>query len=199
MQDIGKSVIYNHQAGYSQMIEKVKKYIPGILLLDTLLLVLFLMAARLVLHLFGLTYRKWFTIVCLLLIGTGIIAGIIQLLLKISKRSVRILAVTFYVVITVAVTLMTYPIAIFAFAGEEHVVERDEGKFVAYVNGFLHTYVYYYEYKNFLLCGESKRIVEDYGKGGFDPIKNLHGHVFTVVSTTYYDNSGNVVSSYQPH
>ena len=125
MQDIGKSVIYNHQAGYSQMIEKVKKYIPGILLLDTLLLVLFLMAARLVLHLFGLTYRKWFTIVCLLLIGTGIIAGIIQLLLKISKRSVRILAVTFYVVITVAVTLMTYPIAIFAFAGEEHVVERD--------------------------------------------------------------------------
>ncbi len=39
-------------------------------------------------------------------------------------------------------------------------------------------------------------IEEDYGKGGFDPIKNPHGHKFSVVSTTYYDEEGNVVSSY---
>lgn len=176
------------------MSNKIKKYIPGIILLDTLLLVVLLAAARFVLHLFGLTFRKWFVIICLLGVTAGIIAGIIQLLLKIRKRSVRILAVTVYVVITIAVTLMTYPIAIFAIAGEEHVVVREEGKYVAYVDGFLHTYVYYYEYKNFLICGEAKRIVEDYGKGGFDPIGNPYGYEYTAVSTTYYDEEGNIIS-----
>lgn len=102
---------------------------------------------------------------------------------------------TVYVIITIAVTLMTYPIAIFAIAGEEHVVEREEGKYVAYVDGFLHTYVYYYKYKNFLICGETKRIEEDYGKGGFDPVGNPYGYEYTAVSTTYYDEEGNIVSA----
>lgn len=176
--------------------DKVKNYIPGILLADTALFTALFIAVRLVLHLFRLTYRKWFLMLSLFLIIVGIIAGIIQLLLKIRKSAVRIAAVSVFVLFITATCVVTYPIAIFAFAGEEHVVERDEGKFVAYVDGFLHTYVYYYEYKNFLLCGEVKRIEEDYGKGGFDPIKNPHGHKFSVVSTTYFDAEGNAVSSY---
>ena len=151
--------------GSNRVINRVKAYIPRIILLDALLAALLLMAVRLVLHLFGLTFRKWFFIVCLLIFAAAIIAGIIQLFLKIRKRSARILAVTIYIVLTAAVILFTYPITLFAIAGEEHVVEREEGKFVAYVNGFLHTYVYYYEYKNFLICGETKRIEEDYGRG----------------------------------
>ena len=181
--------------GRIKLTNKIRKYIPGIVLLDTLLLVVLLATARFALHLSGLMFRKWFTIICLLAITTGIIAGILQLLLKIRKRSIRILAVTLYVIITIAITLMIYPIAIFAVAGEEHVVEREEGKYVAYVDGFLHTYVYYYEYKNFLICGETRRIEEDYGKGGFDPIGNPYGYEYTAISTTYYDEEGNIVSA----
>ena len=175
------------------MTNRIKAYIPKMILLDALLAVVLLSAVQFVLHLFGLTFRKWFFIVCLLVITAAIIAGIIQLLLKIRKKSVRILLVFLYVAVTAAAVLFTYPIALFAIAGEEHVVEREEGKFVAYVNGFLHTYVYYYDYKNFLICGETKRIEEDYGKGGFDPIGNPYGHEYSVVSTTYYDKDGNIV------
>lgn len=191
------TIPYRRLAGGSnRVINRVKAYIPRIILLDALLAALLLMAVRLVLHLFGLTFRKWFFIVCLLIFAAAIIAGIIQLFLKIRKRSARILAVTIYIVLTAAVILFTYPITLFAIAGEEHVVEREEGKFVAYVNGFLHTYVYYYEYKNFLICGETKRIEEDYGKGGFDPVDNPYGFEYSPVSTTYYDKEGSAVSFY---
>ena len=176
--------------------DKVKKYIPGILLADTALFTVLFIVVRLILQLFRVTFRKWFRVLCLFLIMVGIIAGIIQLLLKIRKKAVRIAAVSIFILFITAACVITYPIAIFAVAGEEHVVERDEGKFVAYVDGFLHTYVYYYEYKNFLICGEVKRIEEDYGKGGFDPIGNPYGHEYSVVSTKYYDEEGNAVSSY---
>lgn len=178
--------------------DKVKKYIPGILLADTALFIVLFIVVRLVLHLFRLTFRKWLRVLCLFLIMVGIIAGIIQLLLKIRKKAVRIAAVSMFILFITAACAITYPIAIFAVAGEEHVVERDEGKFVAYVDGFLHTYVYYYEYKNFLICGEVRRIVEDYGKGGFDPIGNPYGYEYSVLSTTYFDEEGNAVSSYDP-
>ena len=39
-----------------------------------------------------------------------------------------------------------------------------------------------------------KRIEEDYGKGGFDPIENKFGNKYDVEMTTYYDEDGNVVS-----
>lgn len=99
-----------------------------ILLADTALFTVLFIAVRLVLHLFRLNYRKWFPVLCLFLIMVGIIAGIIQLLLKI------------------------------------------------------------------LICGEVKRIEEDYGKGGFDPIGNPYGYDYSVVSATYYDEDGNIVS-----
>ncbi len=174
--------------------DKIKKYIPRIILLDTLLFIVIMTAVHFVLHLLGLTFRKWFFSICLILIMTGIITGIFQLLLKIRIRSVKILAVTAYIILVVAVGVIFYPLVIFAVVGEEHVVERKEGKYVAYVSGFLSTYVYYYEYKNFLICGETKRIEEYYGKGGFDPIGNPYGFEYSVESTTYYDEEGNIVS-----
>lgn len=76
----------------------------------------------------------------------------------------------------------------------EHIVRKDEKKYVAYVNGFLRTYVYYYDYKNIFVVGNQKRIEEDYGKGGFDPIENKFGNKYDVEMTTYYDEDGNVVS-----
>ncbi len=76
----------------------------------------------------------------------------------------------------------------------EHIVRKDGKKYVAYVNGFLRTYVYYYDYKNIFVVGNQKRIEEDYGKGGFDPIENKFGNKYDVEMTIYYDKDGNVVS-----
>ena len=39
----------------------------------------------------------------------------------------------------------------------EHVVEKDEKKFVVYVSGFKRTYVNYYDYKNIFVVGNQKR------------------------------------------
>lgn len=76
----------------------------------------------------------------------------------------------------------------------EHVIEKDGKKYVAYVNGFLRTYVYYYDYKNIFIVGNQKRIEEYYGKGGFDPIENKYGYEYNVESTTYYDKNGKIIS-----
>ena len=64
---------------------------------------------------------------------------------------------------------------------------------MAYVNSFLRTYVYYYDYKNVVVVGNQKRIVEDYGKGGFDPLGDKYPH--KIEHCTYYDEKGNVISN----
>lgn len=81
---------------------------------------------------------------------------------------------------------------IFAFANEEYIVERDNVKYVAHVDGWLKTYVHYYEYKGPFLEGKTERIEEYYGKGGFDPIGGEDK--YTVIRTTYYDEGGNLIS-----
>lgn len=41
----------------------------------------------------------------------------------------------------------------------------------------------YYDYKNIFVVGNQKRIEEDYGKGGFDPIENKFGNKYDVEMT----------------
>lgn len=51
----------------------------------------------------------------------------------------------------------------------------------------------YYDYKNIFVVGNQKRIEEDYGKGGFDPIKDKHKH--SIEKTTYYDENGEIIKT----
>ena len=76
----------------------------------------------------------------------------------------------------------------------EHVVEKDEKKFVVYVSGFKRTYVNYYDYKNIFVAGNQKRIEEYYGKGGFDPIGNKYGYEYKLERTTCYDEKVEIIS-----
>lgn len=55
------------------------------------------------------------------------------------------------------------------------------------------TYVAYYDYKGLILVGNQKEIEEYYGRGGFDPINNKYGYNYEVLSTTYYDENGNIL------
>lgn len=111
--------------------------------------------------------------------------------MQIKKRKI-ILNIVYTNILLIAIcNPYTLLFAIFAYQ-PEHIIEKDNQKMVSYVNGFLDTYVYYYEYKNPFVMG-NKIMEEYYGGGGFDPIENRFGYDYEVVETTYYDKDGNVI------
>ena len=66
--------------------EKIKKYIPRIILLDTIIYTLIIVTLYLILSFCKLMFREWIYIVSAIIIMFGFIVGIIQLLLKIKKN-----------------------------------------------------------------------------------------------------------------
>ncbi len=173
--------------------KKIKKYIPKIILLDTILYMLIIVTLYFILSSFKLMFREWIYIVSAVIIIGGFVAGIIQLLLKIKEKILRNVLIGIVIILLLLSTPAIFFLGAFSYM-PEHIVRKDEKKYVAYVNGFLRTYVYYYDYKNIFVVGNQKRIEEDYGKGGFDPIENKFGNKYDVEMTTYYDEDGNVVS-----
>lgn len=75
----------------------------------------------------------------------------------------------------------------------EHIVEIENKKMVACVNGFTHTVVLYYDYINGFVRGYKLRIHEDYGSGGFDPFER--DEVPVPKRSTHYDDYGNIIKS----
>ena len=173
--------------------EKIKKYIPKIILLDTILYTLIMVAVYFILSFFKLMFREWIYIVSAIIIIGGFVAGIIQLVLKIKENVLRNVLIGIVIILLLLLTPAIFFLGAFSYT-PEHIVRKDGKNYVAYVNGFLRTYVYYYDYKNIFVVGNQKRIEEDYGKGGFDPIENKFGNKYDVETTTYYDENGNVVS-----
>ena len=142
-----------------------------VILADTLILTGITVFMQWVLSIMGSSLRKWFLVMLAILITAGFICGVVQLLLRIRRTALKYILIAMFTAAVLAAGSVAGPIALFAAASEEHVVDRDEGKYVAYVNGWMHTYVYYHEYKNLFICGKTVRIMEDYGKGGFDPLR----------------------------
>lgn len=173
--------------------EKIKKYIPKIILLDTILYMLIIVTLYFILSTFKLMFREWIYIVSAVIIIGGFVAGIIQLLLKIKEKILRNVLIGIVIILLLLSTPAIFFLGAFSYM-PEHIVRKDGKNYVAYVNGFLRTYVSYYDYKNIFVVGSQKRIEEYYGKGGFDPIKNKFGNKYDVETTTYYDENGNVVS-----
>ena len=173
--------------------KKIKKYIPQIILLDTISYMLIIVTLYFILSSFKLMFREWIYIVSAVIIIGGLVAGIIQLLLKIKEKVLRNVLIGIVIILLLLSTPAIFFLGAFSYM-PEHIVRKDGKNYVAYVNGFLRTYVYYYDYKNIFVVGNQKRIEEDYGKGGFDPIENKFGNKYDVETTTYYDENGNVVS-----
>lgn len=174
--------------------EKIKKYIPKIILLDTIIYTLIIVTLYFILSSFKLMFREWIYIVSAVIIIGGLVAGIIQLLLKIKEKVLRNVLIGIVIILLLLSTPIIFFLGAFSYM-PEHIVEKDGKKYIAYVNGFLRTYVYYYDYKNIFVVGNQKRIEEYYGKGGFDPIENKFGNKYDVEITTYYDKEGNIVNT----
>ena len=171
---------------------KIRKYIPKIVILDTAIYIWIFVMLHLILQCFGLKFREWVYWMSVLLMMMGFITGIIQLILKLKKRIVKICITSTFVILLLISSPIFYLIVGFGYT-PEHVVEKDGSKYVAYVTSFLRTDVYYYDYKNVVVVGNQKRIVEDYGKGGFDPLGDKYPH--KIEHCTYYDEKGNVISN----
>jgi len=75
----------------------------------------------------------------------------------------------------------------------EHVVIKDDKKYLAYVNSFLKVDVYYYDYINFFLIGNKLRLHEYYGSGGYDPLDGTHNN--KPLQYYYYDEQGNITDT----
>jgi hypothetical protein len=147
---------------------------------------------RYILSLFYLEYRRWIFYFFVIVLVIGVVLGIVQLIMKIKKRWAKVVCAILFT----ALLLISIPYAylIFAFSiREEHIVFKDDYKLVAQVDGFKHTYVYYYDYKNPFVQGKRLRLYEYYGRGGFNPIKNQSEQTFNVVEFTWYDDNGSPI------
>lgn len=174
------------------MIKKFFNKLKKSVLLYTIIYICIFVIINLILNAFNMNYREWIYFLSLILVSIGFDIGIIQLLWKIKKRTVKIIAITLFIIILIPCALYTYIFCIFAYQ-PEHTVMKDGKKMVAYVNGFMDTYVNYYDYKSFFAVGNKIKIKEYYGDGGFDPIKNKYGHNYPVISADYYDENGNII------
>lgn len=79
--------------------EKIKKYIPRIILLDTIIYTLIIVTLYLILSFCKLMFREWIYIVSAIIIMFGFVAGIIQLLLKIKKKIVKVILISIFVML----------------------------------------------------------------------------------------------------
>lgn len=174
--------------------KKFFNYTKNHIFVDTMICVALAIIISLILNLFGLMFREWVKILFIIVTMLATIIGLFQLIFKIKKQTVKeSLTVIFIISLTVLISL-AYPIFAFTYL-PEHVIEKDGQKMVAYVDGFFRTYVYYYDYKNAFLVGNTKKIEEDYGDGGFDPIENKYGNTYTPKRTTYYNNKGKIIKT----
>lgn len=138
-------------------------------------------------------FREWVYIISILIVMFGFVIGIIQLILKIKKKVLKVGLISIFIISLLLFIPIIYLVGAFC-CTPSHVVLLDGKKYVAYVNGFVRTYVYYYDYKNIFVVGRQKRIVEYCGYGSFDPIENKYGYEYEVWDTTYYDEEGRIIS-----
>lgn len=172
----------------------MKKVFDKMILIVIIYIVLFVIIHE-ALRNFSLYFREWVYIFSVIFVVIGFSIGIYYKISKLQSKKKKIILDILYTIILIV--LLGNPITIFlvVFSYQpEHVIERDNKKYVAYVTAFLDTTVHYYEYKNLFVFGNLV-MDEYYGKGGFDPIKSKFGNNYKLTSTTYYDKEGNVVNT----
>lgn len=177
----------------------MKKFLKKIfnhVLLSTIIFLLLFILLNCIINLFYIAFREWIYIVVAVITVLGIIIGYTQLMAKSKKKSTTVALAIIAAIIIIFCAIFGKLILFFVVAGikPEHVINKDGKKYVAYVNSFLNVEVSYYDYINPLVRGNIIKIVESYGKGGYDPFDGEH-EWSVVKSYKYYDDEGNVIKS----
>lgn len=169
--------------------DKGKKSAFKIILFDTVLYGALFAGLCLLLSLFQLQFRQGVYILSAGVIAVGFLAGVIQLLLKIKGKALKISLISVFILVLLLAARPILLIAAFTW-NDECVVERDNKTYVAYVWSFLHTSVDYYDYYNFLVCGRQVRISEQ-GDGYFNRTEGEWD--FPPRNVTYYDENSEIL------
>ncbi len=175
---------------------KNKEKIKFNILLFTIIYTTIFIITKLIINAYGMEFMRCvynFTICFVIL---GFIAGMVQAIIRANEKSTKIC-------IAICLACITFFLAIFgafyiAFLPSEHIVaehllKKDKKQMVGYVRAFLRTEVDYYEYYNVFFRSKYKSIVDDYGKGGFNPFEEKLGYKHEVLETRLYDKEGKVI------
>ena len=142
----------------------------------------------------GLILRNWVSYTLLSATFLCLVTGVILLILLIRIKVLKVILILLMSLLIGVASFYLFILGVFAHK-PEHVVERDGGKFVAVVSAWLKTSVGYYEYENVFSYKKKVRIIEYYGDGASDPLKNGYDKRPEPLSTQWfeYDDEGNRV------
>ncbi len=155
--------------------EKYKKTI----LFYWFLYLFILVASREILLKCNMEYRGWVYMVSWGVFIIGFIVGIIQLILRIKKKSIKIIGIIVFIILIMFCS--PYVLLFFAVTcEEENIVTYENQKMVTYTQSFWDKRINYYEYINFLVRKRYPKLEEYYGENG--------EHILT-----YYNDKGEAI------
>lgn len=171
------------------------------LLTSMLFMLIIFLIAKSILYKMGLIFRPWVITFMIVICGTSSIILLFCAIIALAKYIILLCKnhkarfiyvfkgftciVGIFVCIAAIIGLGWWTLISGVFSYEpEHVIERDNRKMIACVNSFTHVYVEYHDYKNILVMENKTLISEDYGSGGYDPLKT--GQNCKPKNTTYY-------------
>ena len=158
-----------------QFFEKYKKTI----LFYWFIYLIALILSREILLICHMEYRGWIYTVSEFALIIGFIVGIIQLILRIKKKSIKIIGMVLFIVLIIFCS--PYVLLFFAVTcQEEDIVVYENQKMVAYTQSFWDKRINYYEYINFIVRRRYPKLEEYYGENG--------EHILT-----YYNDKGEVI------
>ena len=158
-----------------QFFEKYKKTI----LFYWFIYLIALILSREILLICHMEYRGWIYTVSEFALIIGFIVGIIQLILRIKKKSINIIGMVLFIVLIIFCS--PYVLLFFAVTcQEEDIVVYENQKMVAYTQSFWDKRINYYEYINFIVRRRYPKLEEYYGENG--------EHILT-----YYNDKGEVI------
>lgn len=169
------------------------------ILFYTLALVFITVCSHFILSLFNITFRYWFYFVVCLLFVIGIFSGLIQMIILNKKHYGKKTTLWWILLIIFSIVIIPYIcLALILNHYNEHIVIKDDTKYVAYTDSVFQVEVNYYDYINFLVVGNQVKIFEKYSYdiGGYDPLNSNDEHYQESPLYYYkYDNSGNVIAT----
>lgn len=172
--------------------KKFLRRIPNNIFLFTIIFVLIFIILNCIIYSLGMMFRQRVYDVMIILTILGLVIGYMQLIVS-EKTSETVTTL----LIIIAAIIIVFGIVFFPIIGfvavaahkPEHVIVKENGKYVAYVSAFLNVNVLYFDYINPIVCGNKVKIKENYGKGGYDPFDGNHNDS-RVKTYQYYDEDG---------
>ncbi len=162
----------------------------------TVMYLLIFTIIKLIINACGMEFMHCVYIFSICIVILGFVAGMIQIIIKANEKSTKIC-------VAICLVCITFFLAIFgsfyiAFLPPEHIIaehllKKDKKQMVGYVRSFLSTEVDYYDYYNVFFRSKYKSIVDDYGKGEFDPFEEKLGYKHEVLETRLYNKEGKII------